>query len=145
MNHEPDVSTSPHAPVVRALLAALTAHDLRAVLACIHDDGVVELPYERTVPTLSKTSLATLLVSLFELYRQFDIRLTHIYDLRDPDTLIARYEGDCIGRLDDIPYANNYIAVFTFSDGLISSWREYDNPMISLASQRAHAAAANKR
>jgi ketosteroid isomerase-like protein len=78
---------------------------------------------------------------LFTTYRQFEITLTHIYELKDPDTLIARYVGDCVGRDEEVRYANDYISIFEFTDGLISSWREYDNPMISAASQKAHAAA----
>ena len=145
MIHSPDESTNPNAVVVRTTIAALSALDVEGVMACVHDDGIVVLPYESAVPDLDKSGLASFLEMLFDLYRQFTIELTHIYDLKDPDILIARYEGDCIGRADEVRYSNNYIAVFEFTDGLISSWREYDNPMISAASQRAHAAAASAR
>ena len=142
MNHNPDESTNPNAAVLRSAIAGLTARDRAAVLACFHNEGILELPYERSLPRLDKAGLGSLLEMLFDLYGKFSITLTHIYDLVDADTLIARYEGDCVGRGDNVPYANNYIAVFEFTDGLISYWREYDNPMITDSAQRAHAAAA---
>jgi ketosteroid isomerase-like protein len=142
MPHDPAQSTNPNSAVVRKVVAALTALDAGGVLACFHDDGILVLPYESTIPALDKSGLGSLLQRLFRLYRQFTIELTHIYDLKHPDTLIARYEGDCIGRVDDVRYANDYLAIFEFTDGLISNWREYDNPMITAASQKAHAAAA---
>ena len=145
MTSHPEASRNPNAEVVRRAIAGLTAMDLTAVLACLADEAIVELPFERDVPPLDKSGMATFLGWLFGLYRQFDIELTHLYDLIDPDVVIARYVGDCIGREDDVGYANEYIAVFEFEGGLISSWREYDNPMVSRASQRAHAAAAAER
>ncbi len=142
MTHEPEESTNPNAVVLRNAIAGLTARDEDLVSACFHDDGVLVLPYEKAVAELDKAGMRSLLQMLFRLYRQFAIELTHIYDLTDPGTLVARYEGDCISQVGDVRYINEYIAVFEFTDGLISNWREYDNPMISAAALEAIAAAS---
>jgi ketosteroid isomerase-like protein len=105
---------------------------------------VFQLPYEKAVPDLDKAGFGDLLELMFQAYRQFTITVTHVYDLRDENALIARYEGDCVGRADDVRYANTYLGIFEFTDGLISLWREYDNPIISAAAQAAHAAAAGQ-
>jgi ketosteroid isomerase-like protein len=137
MAHEPDTSTNPNSDVLRRAMAGISALDGQAVLACLHEDAVFELPYEDGVPDLDKAGFGALLKMMFEQYRQFTITLTHIYDLTAPDALVARYEGDCIGRGNEVSYANNYVGFFAFTDGLISSWREYDNPNISAAASQA--------
>jgi hypothetical protein len=59
---------------------------------------------------------------MFTQFRQFTIALT------------ARYRGDCHGRnKEEVRYANEYLGLFQFRDGLITSWREYDNPLVSSA------------
>jgi len=138
MSHHPADSKNPQSHLVRNVIAGLSRRDVAAVTLCLHEEVVVELPFERDVPTLNKTTLAEFAAMLFSTYEKFDLTLTHLYDLVDEDTLIARYEGDCVG-FDGVEYKNNYIAVFEFRDGLISNWREYDNPMISHAAQKVHA------
>jgi hypothetical protein len=120
-------------------MEALTALDVDAVAACLHDDLVFQLPYERSVPPLDKEQFLELLrTTSFAIYRQFAITLSHVYDVRDDDALVARYVGDCIGRLDDVRYANNYVGIFEFEDALIRSWLEYDDPTIVADAQREH-------
>jgi ketosteroid isomerase-like protein len=138
--HEPAACQNPNAACLAAAIDGLSSRDPDAVVACLSEDGFVELPFERRVPTMDRRSLHSFLEMLFSTYRRFSLELTHVYELTDPNTLIARYEGDCIG-FDDVPYKNSYISIFGFEDGRISSWREYDNPMVSSASQRAHAEA----
>ena len=137
-DHHPDDSRHRHVDVVRRVMDALTALDVDGVAQLVHDDLVFRLPYERSVPDLDKAGFLELLAATsFTLYRQFTITLTHVYDVADDDTLIARYVGDCIGH-DDVRYANDYVGIFAFRDGRISDWREYDNPMIVAAAQAEH-------
>ena len=138
-DHLPDDSRHPRADLVRRAIGAVTAMDADTLSTLLHDDLEFQLPYERRVPDLDKDGFLELLrTSSFTLYRQFTIVLTHIYDTVDNDTLIARYEGDCIGH-DGVEYRNNYVGIFGFRDGLISSWREYDDPQIVIDAQERHA------
>lgn len=140
-DHHPDLSRHRHVEVVRRAMGALTALDVDGVARCVHEDLRFQLPYERSVPDLDKAGFLELLrTTSFTLYRQFTITLTHVYDLTDDDTLVARYAGDCIGH-DGVRYANDYVGIFTFRDGLIADWREYDNPMIVATAQAEHAEA----
>ena len=136
--HEPAACQNPNAACLIAAIDGLSAKDPDAVVSCLSEDGLVELPFERHVPTMDRRSLRSFLEMLFSTYRRFNLELTHIYELKDPSTLIARYEGDCVGY-DEVPYQNSYISIFEFDGGRISSWREYDNPTVSAASQRARA------
>jgi ketosteroid isomerase-like protein len=144
MTHAPEDCQNPHAEVVRAAIAGLSAKDPEAVLACLAEDGVVVLPFEHAVPDLDPRRLEKFLVGLFATYEVFDLRLTHLYELVDPDTLIARYEGACVST-EGVPYDNSYLAVFEFAGGKISNWREYDDPTVSASSMAAHAAALAAR
>jgi ketosteroid isomerase-like protein len=142
MTHHPEESTNPNAAVVTAIMAALTALDVEGVLAHLTDDVRFELPFEQSLPDLDRDAFRGLLNAMVEMYRQFSIRITHVYDLEDRDTVIARYEGDCVGRTYGEPYANSYVGFFRFRDGKVWSWREYANPKISEAAIAEHGARA---
>ena len=115
-------------------MAGISSLDVGAVRAELHDDVVMQLPYEDAVPDLDKSGICQLLTGVFAMYKQCDISFTDVYELIDPNQLIARYIGDFRGRDKDVRYANRYIGVFAFRDGKITLWCEYDNPLIVLAS-----------
>lgn len=143
MTHDPDSSRHARTPALLRALRAITALDVDAILECLHQDCTLQLPYEDAVPDLDKAGFGLLLTAMFTQYRTFTITVTHIYDIAGDDTLIARYTSDCISRAhESVTYANNYVGIFTFTDGLISSWREYDNPNISAKAQADDMAAA---
>lgn len=51
-----------------------------------------------------------------------------IYELLDPDVLIAEYDSNARHLETGVPYRNKYLGIFHFRDGLISYWREYIDP-----------------
>ncbi|MCW2630703.1 nuclear transport factor 2 family protein [Mycobacterium sp.] len=120
--------------VLTRAMAAIGQLDVDAVLAELHDDVIMQLPYEEAVPDMDKAGFGELLKVMFTMYKQFDITVKDIFELVDPDRLVARYDGDCIGRDKDVRYANRYIGVFTFRDGKMTLWCEYDNPLLTQAS-----------
>ena len=138
---DPNEVRAANMALLRRSMDAIGARDAGAVLACCHDDLLFQLPYESEVPDLDRAGFGGLLGVMFDGYQQFDIELTDVFELLDPATLIARYRSDCLGY-DEVPYQNDYIGVFQFSAGLITMWREYDNPMVSAAAQQAHEVAA---
>jgi ketosteroid isomerase-like protein len=73
---------------------------------------------------------------MFVMFKKFEITITDIYDLLDPNMLIARYRSDAVGRDKPVAYQNEYLGIFRFRDGKITFWREYNNPEV------AHAAVA---
>jgi uncharacterized protein len=118
---------------LRRAIEGIGALDLDAVVRELHDDVRFELPYESAVPDSGQDGIRELLGSMFAMFKQFTITLTDIYDLLDPNMLVARYRGDALGREKPVVYRNDYIGVFEFRDGLITLWREFDNPMVSAA------------
>jgi ketosteroid isomerase-like protein len=125
---------------LRRAMNAIGALDVDAVLGELHDDMLLQLPYEEHVPDLDKAGFGELFKVMFTMYKQFDIAITDVFDLADPNQVIARYDGDCIGRDKDVRYANRYVGIFRFADGKITLWCEYDNPVTTLKSLEDFAA-----
>jgi len=121
---------------LRRAMSGITALDADAIRAELHDSAAFELPFENAVPDCDRDSFLQLLSMMFVMFRKFEISITNIYYLLDPDMLIARYRSDAVGRDKPVAYQNEYIGIFRFLDGKITFWREYNNPEV------AHAAVA---
>jgi|ERR1700732_4572324 uncharacterized protein len=121
---------------LRRAMSGITALDTDAIRAELHDSAGFELPFEPIVPDCDRDSFLQLLSMMFVMFKKFDITITDIYDLVDPNMLVARYQGDAVGRDKTVAYQNEYIGIFRFVDGKITYWREYNNPEV------AHAAVA---
>lgn len=115
--------------LVRAL-AGITALDVDKVRAELHDTLFFRLPYEEAVPDLDRDGFCQLLEGMFVAFDQFDLTVTQVFDLVEPNTVIATYTGDCKVRDQGAVYQNEYIGVFEFIDGQLSRWQEYDNPIV---------------
>jgi ketosteroid isomerase-like protein len=121
---------------LRRAMGGITALDADAIRAELEDSAVFELPFEPAVPDCDRAGFLQLLSMMFVMFKKFEITITDIYDLVDPDMLIARYQSDAMGRDEPVVYQNEYIGIFRFVHGKITFWREYNNPDI------AHAAVA---
>jgi ketosteroid isomerase-like protein len=118
---------------LRRAMEGISALDLDAVVAELRGDVRFELPYEDAVPDSGVDGIRDLLGRMFSMFQKFGMTLTDVYDLLDPNMLVARYRGDALARDKPVIYRNDYIGVFEFRDGKITLWREYDNPMVSAA------------
>jgi uncharacterized protein len=121
---------------LRRAMSGITALDADAIRAELHDSAAFELPFEHAVPDCDRDSFLQLLSMMFAMFKKFEMTITDIYDLVDPDMLVARYQSDAMGRDKPVIYQNEYIGIFRFLDGKITFWREYNNPEV------AHAAVA---
>jgi len=63
----------------------------------------------------------------FEPYRY---EITEVYELLDPDALIAEYRSHSRLLASGAPYRNSYLGIFRFRDGEICTWREYLDPQV---------------
>ena len=118
---------------LRRAMSGISALDINAVRVELHDATDFVLPWEPAVPDTDRDGFLKLLSVTFAMYRKFDITITEIYDLLDPNALIARYRGEAEGREKPVAYRNEYIGFFRFVDGKITAWREYANPEVTKA------------
>ncbi|EUA25367.1 snoaL-like domain protein [Mycobacterium intracellulare 1956] len=114
-------------------MSGITALDTDAIRAELHDTAILQLPFEPAVPDTDRDGFLQLLSMMFVMFKQFTITITIIYDLVDPNVLVARYHSDAVGRDKPVNYQNEYIGVFHFVDGKITLWLEYANPEASHA------------
>jgi ketosteroid isomerase-like protein len=112
-------------------LAAISRMDIPAALAETHPDLAFELPFEKVVPTLDRAGFDELLTGVTADFQTFAMDIVEVLPGLDPNVLVVRYDGDCLARDGSFSYRNNYLGVLNFTDGLISRWREYENPMLS--------------
>jgi len=118
---------------LRRAMAGITALDAEAIRTELHDSAAFELPFESSVPDCNRDSFLQLLSMMFVMFKKIDIPITEIYDLADPNMLVARYQSDAEGRDKPVSYQNEYIGIFRFIDGKLTFWREYANPEASHA------------
>jgi ketosteroid isomerase-like protein len=117
-------------------MKAITAHDIDAVAAELHESVDFVLPFESAVPDGDRDSFLKLLSMMFAMFEKLELTITHIYDLVDPNILVAQWLVDALYRHKPVVYENEYIGVLHFRDNKIVSWRGYANP------EAAHAAIA---
>ena len=133
---DPATTRETNKQTLRRAVAGIAALDTDAVRAELHDTTDFALPFEAAVPDSGRDGFLQLLSMMFVMFKKFDITITDIYDMLDPNMLIARYRGDAEGRDQPVAYQNEYIGIFRFVDGKIALWREYATPEV------AHAAVA---
>ncbi|CAN5257574.1 hypothetical protein BH09ACT8_BH09ACT8_48160 [soil metagenome] len=67
-------------------ISRLSGGDVRAEL---YESMSFQLPYESAVSDQDRAGFVQLLEVMFEMFKQFDSAITHIYDLVDRNTLVA--------------------------------------------------------
>jgi uncharacterized protein len=114
---------------IQASMSAVSNGDVDGQLAFCTDDFVLDLPYADPPKTVAgKETIRTYLGSALGIF-QLQLTITQIYECTDPDQLILEYTSVGSVTTTGKPYANSYIAVARFRDGLVCSQREYYNPL----------------
>lgn len=126
------VKESPSAvETVAALFDAIARFDTATVAGILHNDLRHELPFEPGMPTLDKPGLLETVAGLATMFQRFELNIVETIETADPQRAVVRYDGDCLSNDGSVSYCNNYIGLFTVTDGQISEIREYANPLIS--------------
>ncbi|MYW03200.1 nuclear transport factor 2 family protein [Streptomyces sp. SID3343] len=114
--------------IAERLLAAVSAGDRAAQVACYAPDVVLEFPY--ATPPVRVEGKGAVDAYLEVALTAFELRLTviRVHQCLDPDTVIVEFTSEGRARTTGRPYANTYIAVLTFRDGLVVGQREFYNP-----------------
>ncbi|CAM8620242.1 COG3631 Ketosteroid isomerase-related protein [Acidimicrobiia bacterium] len=119
---------------VEGAFAGIAAGDAEAQLANYTDDFVLDFPFSDPPKVVNgKAEGLPYLSGAFKVFR-FSLTIGEVHACLDPDRLIVEFTGEGSYLPTGAPYANTYIVVFNFRNGLISRQREYFNP---LAAQRA--------
>jgi uncharacterized protein len=101
----------------------------RPSVACT-GDYVLEMPYAKPDPVRVE-GLATVqayLRAAFETFR-FELTITESWEI--PGGVVAEYTSEGTVVSTGKRYANTYIGVWRFRDGLVSHTREYYDPIVA--------------
>lgn len=115
--------------LIERAFAAIAAGDADAMLDRYAEDVVLELPYGDPPGKRieGRSAVRDYLAAAFRVF-SLELRITEVHQLADPDTLVLEYESTGRMLTTGAPYANRYIGVYTFRDGLVTSVREFYDP-----------------
>jgi ketosteroid isomerase-like protein len=120
--------------------AGVSAADADLMLANYTDDLVMELPYGDEPAVLEGREVVRAhLRAAFRVF-QFRLDITAVHETVDPDMVVVEYVSDGLVTTTGNRYANVYIGVYWFRDGLICRVREFFNPMVAARALRAGSA-----
>jgi len=110
---------------IRAVLAAASAADPDAQVACYADEIVLEFPFGAPPGQIhGKDAIRAALVNAFQSFR---FTLTPHQFHHAADSSVVEFTGRGTYLPTGADYNNTYIAVFEFTGNLISRQREYFN------------------
>lgn len=123
--------TSP-ADLYRHSLRLLLAKDMPAWVALWAEDGLMEFPFAPDgwpQRLEGKEAVAAYMRHYPDHIDLHDFPAVQIHETNDPDTIVVEMRG--VGRVvaTDAPLDMTYIAVVTVRAGLITTYRDYWNPL----------------
>jgi ketosteroid isomerase-like protein len=117
---------------LRNAFAGVSAADADLMLANYTEDLVMELPYGDGPSVIEgREAVRAHLRGAFKAL-QFRLDLTAVHETVDPEMAVAEYVSE--GRVTSTGkrYANVYIGVYWFRDGLICRVREFYDPLVAI-------------
>jgi len=122
--------------VAKQLINALEKRDSEGVIALLHDDIVLELPFpilagENTTGTRRQAGTAVHDYLRHSRELTAENSFTNVV-WRITDDGLAMFQSDGVCTLSDgRPYLNHYLFLFEVRDGKVIRWVEYLNPVIA--------------
>jgi len=123
--------------IVSRFLEAEAKQDVQGMADVLAEDIVFEMPF-LTLPGLpNRVEGKATVVEFLEqflgkehgMFTGWDLHNIRIYPGGEPDLVFAELDGQGVVVKSGYQYRQKYIILFRVSDGRISHWREYNNPI----------------
>ncbi|MGW4467966.1 nuclear transport factor 2 family protein [Micromonospora sp. NPDC004704] len=127
--------TDTTAAVFRRSVEFLLAKDMRGYLRLWHEEAVAEFPFAPPASPRRLDGIAAITGYLIDYPEKLDIaEITHltVHETTDPAVVVAEFGATGTVVATGKPYEISYVAVVTVSDGRITHYRDYWNPMVAL-------------
>jgi len=126
--------------LIQEVMDAFSRSDLDHMFQLLHDDVVVEMPFEggHDVDVLDKTGFRKVMELVDSMFESFTIEFDRVLALDKGQGVVAEYHGNAIFKDSGVRYANRYCGIFITEGGRIRHWREYDHPVILQTALAAH-------
>ncbi len=118
--------------VLREVFEAIGAGNAQTLAKLYTQDFILELPYAAPEPIRVEglDNVGTYLAEALTTFK-FTLTLGEVYDLTDPDVLIAEYTSEGEVTTTGVAYANSYIGIWRFRDGQVCGTKEWYNPLVA--------------
>ena len=121
----------------KAFIAALSQRDADTALILLSDEAILEMPFplasgENTygAKRMWGDPLRHYVKGIMRRNSQIAFNNT-VWRQADDGAVILECDGDLVRSRDGKRYQNKYIVLFEVSDGKITLWREYFNPVVA--------------
>jgi ketosteroid isomerase-like protein len=115
------------------LLRRLGSQDFRGACELLTEDVVCDWPYPPMADGPSELRGRETMEAFFSggmsSFDPYRYEITRVFELVDPDRIIAEYHSNSRFKPSGAPYRNDYLGIFEFQNGLVCYWREYINPV----------------
>jgi len=111
-------------------MQCLSARDMVGLRGLFAAEIVLEWPFAgRDVATHQGVEAALKALGPLAIFETFVLTITDLYE--QPEAGIVIMEGQSRGSFGDgrPDYLNRYVFILTITDGLVTRWREYFNPL----------------
>ena len=123
--------------IVSRFLEAEGKQDVQGMADVLADDIVFEMPFLALPGLPNRVEGKGTVVEFLEqflgkergMFTGWDLSNIRIYPGGDPDLVFAELDGQGVVVKSGYQYRQKYIILFRVSDGHISHWREYLNPI----------------
>jgi ketosteroid isomerase-like protein len=108
--------------------AGISAADADQMLANYTEDLILEMPLVEGARVVEgREKIRKFLRATFK-NLQFRLQITAVHETVDPEMAVVEYVSEGVAPLTGKPYANVYIGVYWFRDGLIYHVKEFFDP-----------------
>jgi ketosteroid isomerase-like protein len=121
----------------KAFIAALSERNADNALMLLSDEAILEMPYPLAIGENKYGTQRMWGNPLRKYVRGITERNSKIafenkvWRVADDGVLILECDGDLVRSKDGTRYQNRYIILFAVTDGKITLWREYFNPVVA--------------
>ncbi|WP_067500413.1 nuclear transport factor 2 family protein [Actinoplanes sp. TFC3] len=117
-------------------LHRLLSKDIFGFLSLMHPDCVMEFPFAPPGHVRILSTPAGLREYVSSHTRLFDIQGVNnliVHETADPKTIVVEFSGNGTALATGHPFVIGFVAIFTTHDGLCLRYRDYSNPLTTLA------------
>ncbi|MDT5120876.1 MAG: uncharacterized protein QOC96_358 [Acidobacteriota bacterium] len=123
--------------IVSRFLEAEAKQDVQGMADVLAEDIVFEMPFLSLPGLPNRVEGKATVVEFLEqflgkehgMFTGWDLHNIRIYPGGEPDLVFAELDGQGVVVKSGYQYRQKYIILFRVSDGRISHWREYNNPI----------------
>ena len=122
-----------HAETARQVIEQVSAFDFDAIEPHIHEDIVMEAPYQAFHNGPMRRGKAAFMEGMRfvpNVFRTFSLNIHALYDSPEQSVVVLEMTSLGVFAMGGGTYQNRYVLILEFRDDKIHLWREFFNPEV---------------